>query len=103
MVALWPRGREMPDAAALGAARARIRGQLRHGQLLGALPAERPSGTLTTTTEVAGLAGTVLIAAGSLRALVDTRRRLAPVGTPRLSASRRTAEPRRHAWARLPV
>jgi methoxymalonate biosynthesis protein len=81
------------DAAALAAADARIRGQLRHGQLLGALPADRPPGTLTTTTEVAGLAGTAAVIEAVTEQLATKRAVLAaaaaavPPGTPLISTT----------------
>jgi len=49
------------DSAALAAAEARIGRQLRHGHLLGALPADRAGGTLRTTTAVAGVAGAAAV------------------------------------------
>jgi methoxymalonate biosynthesis protein len=81
------------DAAALAAAPARIRGQLRHGQLLGTLPADRPSGTLTTTTGVAGLAGTAAVIEAVTEQLATKRAVLAaaaaavPPGTPLISTT----------------
>lgn len=81
------------DAAALAAARARIRVQLRHGQLLGALPADRPRGTLTTTTEVAGLAGTAAVIEAvteqpaTKRAVLAAAAAAVPPGTPLISTT----------------
>ena len=49
------------DTAALAAAQARIGRQLRHAQLLAALPADRTPGELTTTTAVAGVAGAAAV------------------------------------------
>jgi methoxymalonate biosynthesis protein len=47
--------------AILARARVRIERQLRHGQLLGAFPAGRPAGVLTTTTSTAAAAGAAVV------------------------------------------
>ena len=81
------------DAAVLAAADARIRGQLRHGQLLGALPADRPPGTLTAAADVAAVAGaTAVIEAvterpDAKRAVLAAAAAAVPRGTPLISTT----------------
>jgi methoxymalonate biosynthesis protein len=79
------------DRKALDAARARITRQLRHAQLMNALPDDRPAAELTTTTEVAAGAGSTVV----VEAVVETPKTKAmvlgevsatlPAGTPIIS------------------
>jgi methoxymalonate biosynthesis protein len=59
--------------AILARARVRIERQLRHGQLLGAFPASRPAGALTTTTSTAAaaVAGAVAGAVAVIEAVTE--------------------------------
>ena len=81
------------DPAALAAAPARVRGQLRHAQLLAALPADRPPGTLTTAAGSAGLAGAAAVVeavtedADRKRAALAAAAAVVPPGTPLISTT----------------
>ncbi len=79
------------DPAALAAAPDRIRGQLRHGQLLGALPADRPQGTLTAAAEVGPGAVAVIEAVTedvrTKRAVLAAAAAAVPPGTPLISTT----------------
>jgi len=79
------------DPTVLAGAGARVRGQLRHGQLLGALPADRPHGTLTTAAAVAP--GTVAVIEavtedlGTKQAVLAAAAAAVPPGTPLISTT----------------
>lgn len=79
------------DPAALAAAPDRVRGQLRHGQLLGALPADRPHGTLTAAAEVGPGAVAVIEAVTedvrTKRAVLAAAAAAVPPGTPLISTT----------------
>ena len=81
------------DSATLAAAEARIGQQLRHAHLLAALPADRAKGTLTTTTEVADVAGAGAVVEavtehpGRKREVLAGATAVVPPGTPLISTT----------------
>lgn len=81
------------DTATLAAAEARIAQQLRHAQLLSALPTDRTAGTLTTTTAVAGVAGAAAVVEavpehpGRKREVLAGAAAVVPPGTPLISTT----------------
>lgn len=79
------------DPAALAAAADRVRGQLRHGRLLGTLPDDRPQGTLTVAAAVGPGAVAVVEAvtedAGTKRAVLAAATAAVPPGTPLVSTT----------------
>lgn len=79
------------DTATLAAAEARIGGQLRHAQLLAALPGDRAAGTLRTTTAIADVAGAAAVVEavtehpGRKREVLAGVAAVVPPGTPLIS------------------
>jgi methoxymalonate biosynthesis protein len=63
------------DEETLDRAEARIRQQLRHAQLMGALPEDRPTGTLTTTVSLSGAADATVVIEAVVES-VDTKQKV---------------------------
>lgn len=76
------------DDAALTRARAQVRSNLRHAQMMGVLPPDRPAAELTTTLEIGdGADATVVIEAVTEQAVVKTKAlasvcKVVPAGIP---------------------